>query len=139
MKTGVTNKNLIYPELSYALNGIFFKVHNDLGRFCNEKQYSDAVEMLLQKKNISHKREHILPISFNGERGGRNIVDFLIEDKIIVEIKAKTHLEKSDYYQTLRYLAALQCELGLLVNFRRYYMVPKRILNHELYSGFSDK
>ena len=42
----IRNKNLLYPELSYQLNGIFFEVHNNLGRFLNEKQYADAIEKL---------------------------------------------------------------------------------------------
>jgi len=46
----MTNKKVIHPQLSYRLNGIFFSVHNDLGRFRNEKQYADAVENLLKKR-----------------------------------------------------------------------------------------
>ena len=48
---------LIYPDLSYLLNGIFFKIHNQLGRFRNEKEYGDALENELNKATIKYERE----------------------------------------------------------------------------------
>ncbi len=134
----IRNKKLLYPELSYELNGIFFKIHNELGRFKNEKQYGDAIEALLREKGIQYKREFRLPKSFSDESEGRNIVDFLIEGKIVVEIKTKIRLGTEEYYQVRRYLDALEYELGILVNFRRYSVVPKRILNTKLHSEYSD-
>ena len=65
----------------------------------------------------------------DGEQGRRNIVDFLIEDKILLELKAKRIISKEDYYQVRRYLESLNLKLGLLVNFRDRYLKPKRILN----------
>ena len=120
---------LIYPELSYKITGILFNVHNELGRFRNEKEYSDAVEGYLKELKVEYEREKILPISFEHELKGRNKIDFLIENKIILEIKAKRLLTKDDYYQIKRYLVALNKKLGLLVNFRQKYIRPKRVLN----------
>jgi len=80
---------LVFPELSYQLSGIFFEVHNALGRFCNEQQYADATERLLKRQGLSYIREFQLPKSFEGERAGRNKVDFLVEDKLVIELKAK--------------------------------------------------
>ena len=134
----VRNKKLLHPELCYTLNGIFFKVHNELGRFKNEKQYGDAVEDLLKEKGIVYIREFRLPKSFPAEFAGRNIVDFLVEKTVVVEIKTKIRLGGEEYYQVRRYLDALGCELGILVNFRRYSIVPKRILNTKLHSEYSD-
>ncbi|KKT74557.1 MAG: hypothetical protein UW71_C0019G0002 [Parcubacteria group bacterium GW2011_GWB1_44_7] len=129
----IKNKNLLYPKLSYVLNGIFFKAHNDLGRFRNEKQYADAIERLLQDKKIEYVREYHLSKSFDGEAKNRNIVDFLVESKIILEIKAKTMVSREDYYQLRRYLSSTNCELGIIVNFRRRQLVPKRVLNTSLF------
>jgi len=120
---------LIYPELSYKITGILFTTHNELGRFCNEKQYSDTIEGHLKKLEIKYEREKTLPRSSKYEKEGRNKVDFLIDDKIILEIKAKRLLLKDDYYQVRRYLSALNERLGLLVNFRDKYIKPRRILN----------
>lgn len=120
---------LIYPELSYEINGILFAVQNEHGRFCNEKQYCDAIEGYLKKFKINYEREKILEPSFPDEKKGRNKIDFLVGGKIIIEVKAKRFLTKDDYYQTKRYLQALNMKLGILVNFRSKYIEPKRILN----------
>lgn len=91
--------NLIYSDLTYKINGILFNIHNHLGRYCNEKQYGDAIENNLNKLGIKYEREKYLPSSFKGEKSIRNKVDFLIEDKVILEIKAKRIITKEDYYQ----------------------------------------
>lgn len=129
---GFSDTNVVYPELSFQVCGALFDAHNKVGRFCNEKQYSDAIEEALKNKGLKYEREKILPISFDGENKGRNIVDFLIDDKIILEIKAKQLLTRDDYYQTKRYLIALNKKLAILVNMRKYAVIPKRILNSQV-------
>lgn len=120
---------LIYPELSYKINGSLFETHNELGRYCNEKQYGDGIEKYFIKNRINYEREKILLPSFGGEKNNRNKVDFLVEGEIILEVKAKRFLEKEDYYQIKRYLTSANKKLGLLVNFRDNHLKPKRILN----------
>jgi len=122
-------KNLVFPELSYQICGLLFEVHNSLGRYLNEQQYGDLLEVLLKKSNLKYEREKNVPIFFEGQKEGRNKVDFCIENSIILELKAKRILLKEDYYQLKRYLVAFKMELGLLVNFRDKYLKPKRILN----------
>jgi len=112
---------LLFRELSYVLTGICFGVHNELGRFSREKQYCDFLEKKLKEKNIEYKREYTV------EKTG-NRVDFIIEDKIILEIKAKQFPLKEDYYQIQRYLQILDKRLGLLINFRDRYLKPRRIV-----------
>jgi len=123
---------LVYPELSYKITGILFEVHNELGRYLNEKQYGDSLESKLKENNISYEREKIVPIAFNGENKGRNKIDFSIEDKIVLEIKTKRVVTKEDYYQVKRYLKVQQKKLGLIVNFREKVLTPKRVLNPEV-------
>ena len=120
---------IVYPELSYKINGILFDIRKDQGRFCNEKQYCDAIEHYLKKYKIAYEREKVLPPFFDGEKIGRNKVDFLINGKIIIEVKAKRTINKDDYYQLRRYLNSLGIKLGILVNFRQRQVVPKRVLN----------
>ena len=122
-------REIIYSELSYKINGILFAVHNELGRYRNEKQYGDLIEWYLKEYEIPYEREKILPISFGPEKAGRNKIDFLVDNKIILEIKAKRFWEKADYYQTMRYLASFKKRLGILVNFHQRHLAPKRILN----------
>ena len=125
--------NLIYPELSYKITGLLFETQNSLGRFCGEKQYGDFLEQLLIKARVKYERELALPQMFEGEKR-RNIVDFLINNKIVVELKAKRIVTKEDYYQLKKYLVSLNLKLGILVNFRDKYLKPIRVLN----SAYSD-
>ena len=120
---------VLHPELSYIVCGICFETHNELGRFRNEQQYADAVEYKLKARSIPCIREWRVPGSFQGERSGRNIVDFIIDGKIVLELKAKQILTKDDYFQIKRYLISCDKQLGILVNFHQKVLTPKRVLN----------
>jgi len=123
MRTNDTNNanQLIYPELSYIITGICFSAHNELGRYSREKQYGDLIEKKLRGAKISYKRELAIGNS-------NNIVDFLIDYKIILEIKAKRIITKEDYFQLQRYLQASKIKLGILINFRDKYIKPTRVI-----------
>lgn len=120
---------ILHKELSYRINGLLFEAHKKLGQFRNEKQYADYFEILLKREGIKYVREY----SFDDQEYGRNkircICDFIIEDKIILEFKTKNYLTKTDYYQVQRYLATLNLELAILINFRQIRLNLKRILN----------
>jgi GxxExxY protein len=123
------NKKIIYPELSYKICGLLFAVHKSLGRYRSEKQYMDAFEKLLIAEGVNYIREKPLPPSFDGEKNRRNIPDFIIEDKIIIDFKNKDFITKDDYFQMQRYLKSYNKKLGLIVNFRQKHLYPKRVLN----------
>jgi len=116
--------NLLFPELSYTLIGICFETHNELGRYAKEKQYGDFLEKKFKELKIPYQRE--LPIADTG-----NIIDFFIDNKILIELKAKRILTRNDYYQIQRYLQICDIKLGLLVNFRSEYLTPKRVIKIE--------
>ena len=115
------NGKLIYPKLSYQITGICFEAHNELGRFAREKQYGNYIEKRLKESGIKFEKE--LSISDVG-----NTVDFLIDDKIVLELKNKEVTTKMDYFQVQRYLQSTGLKLGLLINFRNKYLRPKRII-----------
>lgn len=127
MKRMNTNKKsnsgseLLYPELSYKITGTCFSAHNALGPYAREKQYGDIIENELKEKGNPYKRE--LAISSSG-----NIVDFLVDDKIILELKSTRILTKDIYEQVQRYLQESGVRLGLLVNFRNKYIKPVRVV-----------
>ena len=112
---------IIYPELSYIITGILFAVHNELGQYAREKQYGDLIEKRFNEIKMPYKRE--FPISNTG-----NILDFIVENKIILELKNTRILTKEHYRQIQNYLQQTQVKLGLLVNFRSKYLKPLRII-----------
>lgn len=116
-----SSNKLIYPELSYIITGICFNVQNTHGRYAREKQYCDAIEEKLKEISLPYRRE--FPIGDGG-----NFVDFLIDNKIVLEVKAKRLVTKEDYFQLQRYLQASGIKLGLLVNFRSSYLKPLRVI-----------
>lgn len=113
---------LVYKDESYRLNGILFTIHNELGRFAKEKQYSDALERKFNELNIEYVRENT--IGYTGNR-----IDYKVFGRIIIELKAKEFLLKEDFNQLKRYLDITGCKLGILVNFRSKYLRPRRVLN----------
>lgn len=121
------DEKIIHKELSYVVTGLLFKIHTELGRYCREKQYGDALEKLLKKENIKFEREKEFSVQAIDNQH-TNKVDFIIEDKIILELKAKPIIQKEDYYQTQRYLQASGYKLGLMINFRNKYLKPIRII-----------
>ncbi len=112
---------MIYKELSYKLNGILFATQNELGPYAREKQIGDVIERLLKENKVPYLRE--CPIGNSG-----NTLDFLIDNKIVLELKSVRVLSRNDYEQVQRYLQATQMKLGVLVNFRNQYLKPIRIV-----------
>lgn len=112
---------LLFPDLSFDVMGLCFDTHNETGKFAKEKQYADVLERKLRGAGIAYKRE--FPIGDTG-----NIVDFLIEEKILLELKAKPFLSKSDFAQTQRYLQVTGIKLGILVNFGGTYVRSYRVV-----------
>lgn len=113
---------ILYAELSYKITGLCFQVQKDLGRFAKEKQYCDRLEIRFREESINYKREFTII-------GTGNRVDFIVEDGVVLEIKAVPFISKDEYYQTQRYLKILDLKLGLLINFQSKYLKPQRVIN----------
>jgi len=112
----------LYPELSYKINGILIEVFKELGSYAREKQYGDQLEKKFKEYGINYKREARI-----GDSG--NIIDFIIEDLVVLELKTVPFLISEHYEQVKRYLYQSNLKLGILVNFRNKQILPKRVLN----------
>lgn len=122
------SKKVLYPELSYKIVGILFDAHKELGQYAREKQYGDFIEDKLKRQELPYKRE--LPVANSG-----NILDFVIDDKIVVELKANKEILKDNYRQIQDYLQQTSLKLGMLVNFRSTHLRPIRILKIDNYNS----
>lgn len=131
MSTNGTNKKaeLIYPELSYALMGICFEVSNTLGTKYQEKHYQRAIEAKLKELKIPHQREVMFEIWFGGEKIGKIFADFVVDGKIVLEVKKVWKISGDDVKQVLRYLKESGLKLGIIVNFYGKRVEFKRVLN----------
>ena len=132
MSTNTTNKrvaSLVYPELSYMLMGILFEVHNKLGTKYQEKHYQRAVEIKLEELKIPFEREKKIDVQFDDEKLGDFFVDFVIDNKIILETKMIWRISRNDVKQVLRYLKAVNLKLGIIANFKHQRLEFVRVLN----------
>ena len=125
-------EDLIYKDESYRLAGIFYYIQNQLGNNCSEKQYQDALELKLKAEGVDYEREKELYFNMPEGKVAGNRVDFVVFDKIAIDLKAKQFITREDYKQMLRYLKSGQYRLGLVVNFRDKKVTIKRIINSDL-------
>lgn len=106
-----------YSELTGRIIGCAIEVHRYLGNGFQEVIYQRALEYEFEIQKIANAREFEMPIYYKENRIGTRRVDFLIADKISVEIKALTKLEPVHFAQAINYLEAYNLEIGLLINF----------------------
>ena len=107
-----------FKDLSYKVNGILFETQNTLGTKFQEKHYSKTICVYLDQLGIPYATEVPFEIRVNGQIIGKFRADLIIDNKILIELKATDRLTKDHKLQMLRYLQALDLKLGLLVNFR---------------------
>jgi len=117
-----------YSELTSKIIGCAMEVHNQLGNGFQEVIYQRALSIELQLQNIRHEREKEMPLQYKGHDIGTRRVDFFIEDKIILEIKAIKELEDVHLAQAINYLEAWKMEIGLLINFGNTRLQFKRVM-----------
>ena len=119
----------LYKEESYKIIGICIEVYNELGKGFSEIVYSDALEIEFQDNNIEYSREKRFKIEYKGNILSHHYkADFLINNAIILEVKAVENLVSAHIKKTLNYLAASKLQLGLLVNFVGDSLNYKRIV-----------
>ena len=120
---------LLYNEDTYKIIGICMDVHRELGKGFSEVVYGDALEIEFIENNINFSRETKFNILYKGKLLSHKYkADFIIENKIILEIKAISILTDSHVKQTLNYLAVSKLKLGLLINFGEDSLKHKRVI-----------
>lgn len=122
--------NIIYKSEVYEIVGVCMEVYNQLGYGFLEVVYKDAMEIEFLNNQIRYEREKELAINYKQHILTRKFyADFYVMDKIIVEVKSsKEVLSKDNATQTLNYLKASGCKLGLMVNFGKSSLEYKRLI-----------
>ncbi|MCL5034726.1 MAG: GxxExxY protein [Bacteroidetes bacterium] len=118
-----------YSETTEKIIGCAMKVHSALGNGFQEVIYQRALAIELSNAGVEFAREVEMPIHYGGEEIGRRRADFLVDGKIMVELKAVIELEDVHLAQALNYLEAYCLEIGLLINFGSKRLEFRRLTN----------
>lgn len=111
------SKQYKYSDITERVIGCAMEVHNMLGNGFQEVIYQRALEYEMKLNGLHFVREFEMPVMYKELQIGTRRVDFLVEDKISVELKALIELEKVHLAQAINYLEAYNLEIGLLLNF----------------------
>lgn len=124
---------LLYPELSYQIRGACFNVYKTLGPYHKESVYANALISELEKREIPFTKEASIDIEYQQKKVGVYRPDFLIDNKIIIELKAAEFLPKNDEKQLSYYLGGTRYRLGFLVNFgaRHGVDIRRRVVGYD--------
>ncbi len=118
-----------YSDITRRIIGAAIKVHSTLGNGFQEVIYQRALGLEMTKQGLSFQRELEMQIHYDGQEIGTRRVDFLVDDKVMVELKALTALEAVHLAQAINYLEAYGLEVGLLINFGAKSLETRRVVN----------
>jgi len=119
-------------ELTHKIIGCAMEVHNQMGNGFQEVIYQRALSIELTLNGIQHEREVEMPLKYKGYDIGTRRVDFFVEEKIMVEIKAIEKLEGVHKAQAINYCEAYNIADGLLINFGAQRLQYHRVFNKRL-------
>jgi GxxExxY protein len=119
---------LLYKELTFAVIGAAMEVHRILGSGFLEAVYQVALERELTLRGIPHEKQVRLPVSYKDVLVGEYIADFIVDGKLIVEIKAVSNFNSQHQAQAMHYLAATGFRLALLLNFGTGSLEHRRVI-----------
>jgi len=122
-------KKAIKDDLTYKIIGCSMKVHSTLGNGFQEVIYQRALAIEMEKQGLSFLREMEMSIFYESIHIGTRRVDFFVEDKIMVELKALIQLEEVHLAQAMNYCQAYNLPIGLLINFGAKRLDYKRVYN----------
>lgn len=113
-------------ELTNKVIGCAFKVHNSLGSGFLEKVYENALRIELSRAGIEVEQQVPIQVYYQGEVVGDFVPDLLVEDRLIVELKAIETLTKLHEAQLVNYLTATGVDIGLLINFGKSVQIKRK-------------
>jgi len=110
-------QDFLYEDLSYKIRGCAFRIYNVLGFGHKEVVYQKALAIEFERASIPFEREKILPVIYESKKVGIYKPDFVVEDKVLIELKAVPFVPKDFEVQLTYYLKSTNYKLGFLINF----------------------
>jgi len=117
-----------FSDLTGKIIGCAMEVHKILGNGFQEVIYQRALAIEMSRQGLEFSREHEMEIFYKGEQIGTRRVDFFVEGKIMVELKAVVQIEDVHLAQAINYLEAYGLDIGLLINFGNTSLQFKRVM-----------
>ena len=121
-------EKILYKDLSYKIVGLAMEVHSKLGYGFLEKVYENAMMVLFHREGIHATQQAPLTVHFEGQVVGDYYADILVEDKIILELKAIEKITDVHRAQALNYLKATGLRLAILLNFGKERLQYERFV-----------
>ena len=121
--------DLLYPQLSFQIIGCAYEVHNALGFGFKEIIYQKALALAFKEKGLPFNEQVFFAITFKEQVLAKRKFDFVVDDKVVVEIKRDDKFSKANIDQTVEYLKASKLKLAILINFGKESVVYKRLIN----------
>jgi GxxExxY protein len=123
---------MLHEELTKKIIGCAMEVHNRLGNGFQEVIYQRALQIEMNLAGLAFAREMEMTIFYREAEIGTRRVDFFVEGKVMVELKALIRLEDAHLAQAMNYLEAYKMEIGLLINFGAKSLEFKRVHNNKM-------
>ncbi len=115
-------------QLTHRIIGACMEVHNELGPGFPEEYYQKALELEFGYQDLPFEPQKAVQVLYKGTQVGLNYLDFVIDETIILEIKTTNHLTNVHKFQVIKYFAATNYDIALLVNFGRVKLQFERLL-----------
>lgn len=108
---------ILFKEESYAIQGAAFDVYREFGAGQKEVIYQNAFAITLKERGLNVEREKRISMKFREKHVGMYVPDFVVNESVLIELKAKPNLFKEDIAQFWQYLRNTKYRLGYLINF----------------------
>lgn len=124
----MSERELMHSELTRAVIGAAMEVHSNLGPGFLESVYEAAMAIEFNLRNVPYERQKAILVMYKGEKAKDFLCDFLVDGKVLVELKALKTITGVEEAQVLNYLKATGLEVGLLINFGEQSLKYKRLV-----------
>jgi GxxExxY protein len=131
VRTFVAEADLLYSDLTRKIIGAAMEVHSRLGCGFLESVYEEAMAVELELCGLKYERQKAIDVFYRGREIKQFICDILVEDKVLIELKALSQLTDIEYAQILNYLKATGLKLGFLMNFGKKSLDYKRFIKEK--------
>jgi GxxExxY protein len=121
-----------YKDLTSTIIRCFYVVYNKLGYGFLEKVYENALKIELESKGLLVEKQKSIAVYYKEHLVGEYFADLIVENKVILELKAAETLCEEHEYQLINYLKATEIEVGLLLNFGKKPQISRKIFTNNL-------